>query len=67
VEFTRLYTDVDGETCFDDVVLADGDAGVFPRVPLTHLDVRSSAHLTAGEEPHPCPRRQFVLVNASAT
>ena len=63
MEFTRLFTDDDGETQFETVMLeASAIPGGTENVPTINMTIRSSPRLTAGEELHNCPRRQFVLV-----
>lgn len=62
--YTRLYADADGETHFEDVVVAglkDGHVTVTEPIPLSALIMRHVAHTAGDATPHNAPRRQFIV------
>jgi hypothetical protein len=75
MHFTRIYTDANGETHFEDVTLATE----LRQSPVSTAQAELTAPIATGEatfrrvvvdhppEPHSAPRRQFVVQLAGTT
>jgi quercetin dioxygenase-like cupin family protein len=72
LSYVRLYADADGETHFEDVVVATSEQrmasgawiALSDLVPVTGLEFRLVIEDHPRDDPHNAPRRQFIITLA---